>query len=236
MGSRLALCGRGSTTTVIPHRGPWCWQKCRLSVGCVFPNSGDAQRKGGRVEFFAPWREYSFVPPADQPEPRRRLRKLRNYWKPNTTVAGIVERNGKFLMIEERTRDGLRLNQPSGHLNQGESLLQAVEREVLEESGHVVQASAGVGIYMCRYVHDATDTDITYLRITFVCRSLSVEPDRVLDKGVVRVLWLTAAEIRARADFHRSPAVMQSIDDYLRGKRFPLELIYTDQSCFYSMV
>lgn len=161
---------------------------------------------------------------------------MRNYWKPNTTVAAIVERNGKFLMIEERTREGLRLNQPSGHLNQGESLLQAVEREALEESGHIVEPLAGVGIYMCRYVHDATAADITYLRVTFVCRVVSFDDDRVLDSGVVRVLWLSAPEIRALADKHRSPAVMRSIDDYLRGKRFPLELIYTDQSLFHSMV
>ena len=159
-----------------------------------------------------------------------------DYWKPNATVAAVIERDGRFLMIEERTRDGLRLNQPAGHLDPGETLVQAVERETLEETGFIVTAMAGSGIYMSRYTHDASGADVTYMRFAFACRPVIQHKERPLDRGVVRTLWLSADDIRARSDMHRSPVVMQTIDDYLKGKRFPLDLIYTHESCVYSFV
>ena len=152
------------------------------------------------------------------------------YWKPNATVAAVVEHDGRFLMVEEMTRSGLRLNQPAGHLDPGESLLQAVAREALEETAHRVEPSSCVGVYMSRYQDEAID--VTYLRFAFECRLLGVE-DRPLDEGIVRALWLTPDEIRARVGAHRSPFVMKVVDDYLAGRRFPLALISTHPSCIY---
>lgn len=155
-------------------------------------------------------------------------------WKPNATVAALVEHEGRYLMIEETTRDGLRLNQPAGHLEPGESLLQAVARETLEETAHHVQARALVGVYMSRYLDSAGGADITYLRFAFDCVLLRAEPRRALDHGIQRWLWLTPDEIRARAGEHRSPMVMGAIDDHLAGRRFPLDLIHTHPSCVHA--
>jgi 8-oxo-dGTP pyrophosphatase MutT (NUDIX family) len=158
------------------------------------------------------------------------------YWKPSTTVAAVVERDGKFLMIEEETREGLKLNQPAGHLDPGETLMDAVARETLEESAHIVEAVACVGIYMSRYQHEETSTDVTYLRYAFVCRPIAFDSSRPLDKGIVRALWMTASDIEAKTDMHRSPLVMQTVRDYIKGKRFPLDIIYTHDSCLSSLV
>ncbi|MBX3591321.1 MAG: NUDIX hydrolase [Burkholderiaceae bacterium] len=154
-----------------------------------------------------------------------------SYWKPNTTVAAVIERDGRFLMVEETTREGARINQPAGHLDPGESLLQAVAREALEETAWRVEPVAGVGIYMARYRHEASGTDVTYLRFAFACRALAEQPGRALDDGILRALWLDADEIRACRDVHRSPLVMQTVDDYLAGKRFALDLIHTNPNC-----
>ena len=159
-----------------------------------------------------------------------------SYWKPNTTVAAVIERDGRYLLVEEQTRDGVRINQPAGHLDPGESLLQAVAREALEETAWEVEPLAGVGIYMARYRHEASGTDVTYLRFAFACRALAHQPTRPLDRGIVRALWLDVDELRACRDAHRSPLVMQSVDDYLAGKRFALDLIHTHPNCLYTHV
>ena len=159
-----------------------------------------------------------------------------SYWKPNTTVAAVIERDGRYLLVEEQTRDGVRINQPAGHLDPGESLLQAVAREALEETAWEVEPVEGVGIYMARYRHEASGTDVTYLRFTFACRALAHQPTRPLDRGIVRTLWLDVDELRACRDVHRSPLVMQSVDDYLAGKRFALDLIHTHPNCLYTHV
>lgn len=152
-------------------------------------------------------------------------------WKPSTTVAAIVERDGRFLVVEEQTVDGLRLNQPAGHLDPGESLLQAVAREALEEAACRVEPESLVGVYMTRFARPEHGIDVSYLRFAFACRLLAEEPGRALDDGIVRALWMTPDELRAASDRHRSPLVMRSVDDYLAGRRFPLELIHTDPSC-----
>lgn len=143
-------------------------------------------------------------------------------WKPNVTVAALVEREGRFLLVEEETDDGVRLNQPAGHLDQGESLLNACAREALEETAWHVMPEALVGIY--QWTRPAGD--ITYLRFAYAARPLAHEPDRKLDTGILRAVWLTPEELRACSERHRSPLVMRCVEDYLAGKRFALDLVH----------
>ena len=154
-----------------------------------------------------------------------------NIWKPSVTVAAVIERDGHFLLIEEETSEGVRLNQPAGHLDPLESLEQAVVREVLEETAHDFTPTALVGMYMSRYCSRRLGTDVTYLRFTF-CGSAGAEHDQPLDHGIVRTLWMTRDEIAASADRHRSPIVLRCVDDYLAGRRAPLDLMHTHLSVF----
>lgn len=144
-------------------------------------------------------------------------------WKPNVTVAAVVERDGRFLLVEEQTSDGTRYNQPAGHLEAGESLQDAVIRETLEESAWRFKPTALVGIYQ---YHQA-DSGISYLRFAFTGELADHDAGRKLDTGIVRTLWMPAAEIRANRAKHRSPLLMQCVDDYLAGRRYPLQLLYT---------
>ena len=142
-------------------------------------------------------------------------------WKPNVTVAAVVERNGRFLLVEEQAEGALVLNQPAGHLDKGETLAHAMVRETLEETGWHVEPEAVLGIY--RWCHPKKD--ITYLRFTFIARALREEPDFALDTGIVRALWLSAEELRCVRERHRSPQVQRCVDDYLAGRRFSLDLL-----------
>jgi len=141
--------------------------------------------------------------------------------RPAVTVATIVERDGRFLLVEEETRTGLRLNQPAGHLESGESLPAAAARETLEETGWTVVPTALVGVYRW----EAADNGATYVRFTFVGEAREHDTGRALDAGIVRALWLTYDEIAARDAAHRSPLVLRCIDDYRAGKRYPLDLV-----------
>lgn len=142
-------------------------------------------------------------------------------WKPNVTVAAVVERGGRFLVVEEETEDGLRFNQPAGHLDQGESLLQAVSREALEETAHHFTPEFLVGIYQW----PRPDSDITYLRFAFGGSVTGFEAERRLDTGIVRAVWMSLEELRASRERHRSPLILQCCEDYLAGRRYPLDLI-----------
>lgn len=142
-------------------------------------------------------------------------------WKPNVTVAAVIERNGKFLLVEEETSQGIRYNQPAGHLEPNESLIAAVTREALEETAYHFTALNLLGIY--RWHSAASDT--TYLRFAFTGKITGHEEARKLDSGILRALWLTPEEIRSTQDRHRSPLVLRCVEDYLAGKRFPLELL-----------
>ena len=113
-------------------------------------------------------------------------------WKPNVTVAAVVERDGLFLLVEEQTSQGQLFNQPAGHLEANESLLAAVARETLEESAHQFEAQHLIGIY--RWHSPASDT--TYLRFAFAGRILAHYPEQALDQGIIRAVWMTAEEIR----------------------------------------
>ena len=149
-------------------------------------------------------------------------------WKPNVTVAAVIERDGRFLLVEEHTADGLRLNTPAGHLDPGESPADGCAREALEETAHRFTPTALVGIYLARSRRN--DEDVTYLRFAFTGTLGAREAGRALDDGIVRTLWMTPEEIRASAERHRSPLLLQCIEDHLAGRRYPLSLIHTDAS------
>lgn len=142
-------------------------------------------------------------------------------WKPNVTVAAIIEQDGKFLLVEEHTSQGQLFNQPAGHLEPGESLLAAVVRETLEESAYAFEPQHLVGIYRWH----TPQSDTTYLRFAFTGRILAHHPQQALDEGIIRTAWMTPEEIRASRERHRSPLVLRCVEDHLSGKRYPLELL-----------
>lgn len=157
-------------------------------------------------------------------------------WKPSVTVAALIERvvdgERQFLLVEEHTPEGLKLNNPAGHLNPGESPEQGVAREALEETGRVFTPSHLVGVYLSRVYRQGRGEDITYLRFAFAGTASAPQPGWVLDAGIVRALWMSVGQIRASADRHRSPMLLRSIEDHLAGKRYPLALFTTDPSVF----
>jgi 8-oxo-dGTP pyrophosphatase MutT (NUDIX family) len=142
-------------------------------------------------------------------------------WKPNTTVAAIVEQQGKFLLVEEETADGIRLNQPAGHVENGETLVDAVIRETNEETAYDFTPEHLLGVYHWRH----PQKDITYLRFAFIGRAGDHKPGQKLDTGVLRTLWMSPDEIRASRNIHRSPQVLTCVEHYLAGQRFPLSVI-----------
>lgn len=151
-------------------------------------------------------------------------------WKPSVTVAAIIERDGSYLLVEEHTPEGLRLNNPAGHLDPGESPLDGCRREALEETTHAFEPTGLVGIYLSRFQRPATGEDITYVRFAFCGTLGDAVAGRSLDHGIVRTVWLTPDEVRASRNRHRSPLVLQCMEDHLAGRRYPLELIHTDPS------
>ena len=150
-----------------------------------------------------------------------RMNRQNHRWKPSVTVAALVERDGRFLVVEEQTSAGLRFNQPAGHMDEGESLVAGCIREALEETGCHVTPRALVGVYQWT----VPAGDITYLRFAFDCRLDQVEAGRPLDEGIVAAHWLTLDELRANQDRHRSPLVLQCVEDWLSGRRLPLDTI-----------
>lgn len=142
-------------------------------------------------------------------------------FKPNTTVAAIIEQNGKFLLVEEKTDRGNRYNQPAGHLEDNETLIQAVIRETMEEAAYEFTPEALLGVY--QWKHPLNDT--TYLRFAFTGRAGVHFPMQELDEGIVQALWMSIDEIRDKQNLLRSPQVLTCIEDYLAGKSYPLEVI-----------
>ena len=142
-------------------------------------------------------------------------------WKPNVVVAAVVERDGRFLLVEEEADGEIVLNQPAGHLDEGETLIGAAIRETLEETAWHVEPTALLGVY--RWPHPTNG--VTYLRFAFIARALREEAGRTLDHGCLRALWLTPDEIRAARPRHRSPQVERCLDDYLAGTCYPLDLL-----------
>ena len=140
-------------------------------------------------------------------------------WKPNVTVAAVVARDGKFLLVEEETDAGLAFNQPAGHLERGESLVAAVIRETREETAYDFQPTHLVGIYHWQH----PSKDLTYLRFAFAGELRGFDPDRRLDTGIIAARWLSFDEVVAVEERHRSPLVRRCIDDLRAGRRYPLE-------------
>ena len=155
-------------------------------------------------------------------------------WKPSATVAAIIEQNGKFLLVEEHTPEGLRLNNPAGHLDEGESPVMACAREALEETMHLFTPTHLLGVYLSRFQRPADSQgpaeDVTYLRFAFCGQLGAIQAGRSLDTGIVRTLWLTPDQMRASADRHRSPLILQCMEDFLSGQRYPLAVVHTDPS------
>jgi len=151
-------------------------------------------------------------------------------WKTSVTVAAIVERDGRYLLVEEHTADGLMLNNPAGHLDPGETPLDGVIRETLEETGRRFTPQALLGVYLSRARRAETGADVTYVRLAFVGEVGEPLPDHTLDAEIVRTLWLTPEELRAQARRHRSPLLMRCVDDHRSGRRHPLELVFSDPS------
>ncbi|MBC7726782.1 MAG: NUDIX hydrolase [Microbacteriaceae bacterium] len=163
-------------------------------------------------------------------------------WKPSVTVAAIVERDGRYLLVEELTPEGLKLNNPAGHLDPGESPEQGAARECLEETACTFVPQALVGVYLARFERPARAAalgdaatgspaeDITYLRFAYCGTVGEPEPGRALDTPIVRTWWLTPDEVRAQAHRLRSPLVQRCIDDHQAGVRHPLGAVWADES------
>ena len=142
-------------------------------------------------------------------------------WKPNVTVAAVIEREGRYLLVEEASPRGPVLNNPAGHLERGETLVEGVVREVLEETACSFSPTHLVGVYLA----PSAAGDVIYLRFAFTGVVSEPEPGWVLDSGILRALWLTPAEIDAERHRHRSPLLARGIADHRAGKRFPLDVI-----------
>lgn len=142
-------------------------------------------------------------------------------WKPNVVVAAIVEREGRFLLVEEEADGRPVFNQPAGHLDEGESLLNAVRRETWEETAWRIEPTALVGVYRW----PKPDSDITFLRFCFAARAVSHDPTAVLDKEILRAVWLAPTQIEALGERVRSPLVLRCLRDYQAGRRFDLAIL-----------
>ena len=157
-------------------------------------------------------------------------------WKPSVTVAAVIERRigdtREFLLVEEHTPEGLKLNNPAGHLDPEESPEQGVTREVLEETGCVFTPERLVGTYLSRFQRPSTGDDVTYLRFAFAGTVGEPDPNRRLDHGIVRTLWITLPELHATRARHRSPHVLRCIEDFIAGRSYPLDAITTDPTVY----
>jgi 8-oxo-dGTP pyrophosphatase MutT (NUDIX family) len=141
--------------------------------------------------------------------------------RPELTVAAVIERDGLFMCVEERIRGQLQINQPAGHVEPGETLLQAVRRETLEETAWTFLPESMIGVYL--WGRGAGQP--TFLRVAFSGRCSDHDEHQALDTGIERVVWLSRNELLARMPQLRSPMVLRAVDDYLAGIRYPVDLI-----------
>lgn len=143
------------------------------------------------------------------------------FWQPDVTVATVVVRDGRLLVVEEQVQGERVLNQPAGHLEPDESLAEAALRETLEETGWEVSLTAFIGAYQWTSPRDGKH----FLRMAFAAEPLRHHPERPLDDGIVQALWLTPAELAAESARHRSPLVWKAAEDFLSGRRLPLQAL-----------
>ncbi|MDQ6685235.1 MAG: NUDIX hydrolase [Pseudomonadota bacterium] len=158
-------------------------------------------------------------------------------WKPSVTVAAIVSRTtpsgaSEYLLVEEETPAGLRLNNPAGHLELGESPLEAVVREALEETARAFVPQRLLGLYLTRTRHNGDEGDSTYVRFAYLGTVGERDPKRALDRGIVRTLWLGLDELRRSPERQRSPLVLRCIEDAAAGRGLPLDSVVVDPSIF----
>jgi 8-oxo-dGTP pyrophosphatase MutT (NUDIX family) len=141
--------------------------------------------------------------------------------RPDLTVAAIVERNGEFLLVEERAGNRMVFNQPAGHVERGETIVDAVIRETLEETAWGFRPEALVGVYFW----EQPERNLSFLRFAFCGTVSDHDPQRPLDRGIERALWMSREQLAIRASRLRSPMVLRCIDDYRAGQRFPLSVV-----------
>lgn len=142
-------------------------------------------------------------------------------WKPRVTVAAVIERDGRYLMVEEETSNGIAFNQPAGHLEEGESLVDAVIRETLEETAWHFRPESIIGIHLWNH----PQKEETFLRVSFKGVATSHDEGLPLDEGIIQALWMSRDELASQPDKLRSPLVLNSIDDYIAGERYPLSIL-----------
>lgn len=142
-------------------------------------------------------------------------------WFPHKTVSTVIERDGRFLMVEEVVDGRTVFNQPAGHLEPGESLAEAAVRETLEETGWEVELEAVLGVYQ----NTSTSSGTCYIRTCYIARPLRHWPDRPLDSGIVRACWMSRSDLLKHQDALRGPVVLTVVDDYLSGQRFALDAV-----------
>jgi 8-oxo-dGTP pyrophosphatase MutT (NUDIX family) len=147
------------------------------------------------------------------------------FWQPDVTVATVVVREGKLLMVEERAQGQLVFNQPAGHLEPDESLQEAALRETREETGWEVRLTAFIGAYQWKAPDSGNGPGRHYLRFAFAAEPVAHDATRALDEGIVQALWLSPDELQREQARHRSPLVWQVVQDYLAGRRFPLSML-----------
>ena len=143
-------------------------------------------------------------------------------FEPHVTVATVIERDNKYLLIEERCNGRLTYNQPAGHLEADETLQQAALRETREETGWDVELQGVVG--MALYLAPAIG--VTYHRSTFFASPRQHHPEQALDDGIERVVWMSYEEMLNNADRMRSPLVIKAVEQYRNGHRYPLDMVY----------
>ncbi|MBA2491147.1 MAG: NUDIX hydrolase [Gammaproteobacteria bacterium] len=142
-------------------------------------------------------------------------------WAPHVTVAAIIERDGQFLLVDEVVDGNRVLNQPAGHLDEGETLIDAVIRETLEETAWHFRPSALVGVYRWRQPGGGH----TFLRVAFSGEVTAHDPDRKLDAGIIKSVWMTASQLASAKHRLRSPMVLRCVDDYRSGARHSLSIV-----------
>ncbi len=151
-------------------------------------------------------------------------------FRPSVTVAAVIERDGRYLLVEEETAEGLMLNNPAGHVELGESPIEAVVRETLEETARPFTPEHFLGVYLARFVRPARLEDVTYVRLAFSGAAGDEIAGRTLDAGIHRTLWMTLDELAACTERHRSPLVLQCVRDHAAGQRLPLAAVFAHAS------